>query len=182
MYLLEDVRIGSSDITEYLNTWLDHHARSRGKGDHEGLSKDESRDAVRELCGHMYENLSILDAKGSGLIASNAIITAIFSILALSQGDPTSVFRQGGFIQSAALILLIPSLLSLILNVSVLSVYWSTTREISEQTDVTDRARSLIRIRNERTRRYRLAFLLHMAVMMVALALLLLALLKTIPA
>lgn len=182
MYLLEDVRTGSSDITEYLNCWLDHYARSHGKSGHSALDEDEKRSAVRELCPHMYENLSILDAKSGALIASNSITTAIFSIIALNEADPESIFRLGGFIQSTALILLVPSLIALIFNVSVLFVYWSTTKEISELTSVSDRARSLIRIRNARTRRYRVAFLVHFAVLSAALTILLLALLKSIPA
>jgi hypothetical protein len=182
MHIIDDVRTNASDITEYLNCWLDHFARSHGKTGHSALDDDEQRDAVRELCGHMYENLSILDSKSSALIASNGLATAILSVLALASGDPADSLGDGGVISTVSLFLLVPSLVALILNVSVLLVYWSTSREIAEHTSVTDRARSLIRIRNERTRRYRLAFFIHMFVLVVALSILVLVLLKRIPA
>ena len=85
MYLLEDIRTGSDDITEYLNSWLGHYARSHGKDSHAGLNEDEQRNAVRELCSHLYENLSNW-IKEQRAIASNSITTAIFSIPANGPG------------------------------------------------------------------------------------------------
>lgn len=160
MYLLQDVQTGEKDIAAYLKAWLDRYAESHGKDSREPLSKDEESKAIRELCTDLYGDLSILDSKSNGLIASNAITTAVFSLLALS----SSLLGPGGPIQSAALLLLMLSIVALMLNVSVLYVYWSTTDDISH---VRGRVRveKLIRLRNGRTRRYRIAFLVHFAVL-----------------
>lgn len=167
MHLWGDLRTGAADISEYLNAWLDHHARSCGKPDRNHLAAEETRAAVRDLCAHMYENLSILDAKGSGLIGSNAATTAILSVLAFAAPTAGAGLWVSPMAHTASLVLLAPSLLALGLNVSVLHVFWSSAREISEQTGITDRARMLLRIRNERTKRYRLAFWLHMLVLVI---------------
>jgi hypothetical protein len=174
MYLLQDVRTRKSDISRYLKCWLDRYAESHGKESGAPLSKDEESKAVRELCTDLYGDLSILDSKSNGLIASNAITTAVFSLLALS----SSLLGPGGLIQSAALLLLMLSIVALMLNVSVLYVYWSTTDDISHVRGSV-RVEKLIRLRNRRTRRYRIAFLVHFAVLG-ALLILVLALLMGI--
>jgi len=181
MPMFEDIRTSATGISEYLNTWIDHYARSHGKSGRDNLSAEEERQAVRSLCSHMYENLSILDTKSSGLIGSNAITTAIFALLALSPSSAGTLFAATNVVRIVSMGFLIISLISLILNVSVLVVYWSTTTEYSEATSTVDRARSLIRIRNGRTRRYRVAFVIHLAILCLALTLFVAILLKALP-
>ena len=175
MPIFGDIITTASDISEYVTTWIDQYARSH---EIEKLNEDQERQAIHELCTHMYDNLTILDQKSSALVSSNALTTGILAILSFS-----SVAGEMGSnkVKSISLFLLTPSLLSLVLSVTVISVYWSTTREIAGQTGIRDRARSLLRLRSGRTLRYRLAYLLHLLVLCAALILMVLAFLKSAP-
>jgi hypothetical protein len=173
--LFGDIITTASDISEYVSAWVDQYARSH---EIQNLSEDQERQAVHELCDHMYQNLSILDQKSNALVASNALTTGILAILAFS--TPIAEFSAGR-VRQIALFLLTPSLISLILSVTVISVYWSTTREITGQTGIRDRARSLLRLRSGRTLRYRIAYLIHLLVLCAALIIMILAFLKTAP-
>lgn len=177
MSVFGDIVTTASDISEYITAWLDQYARG-----HEitALNDDQERQAIHELCDHMYQNLSILDSKSNALVASNAIITGILAFLTFSSPS-TNIFRSGSSIQQTALFLLTPSLISLVLSVTVISVYWSTTREITGQTGIRDRARSLLRLRSGRTLRYRLAYIIHLGVLTAALLIMILVFLKNIP-
>jgi hypothetical protein len=127
MQIFGDIVTRASDISEYVSAWVDQYARS-----HEipSLSEDQERQAIHELCAHMYENLTILDQKASALVSSNALTTGILAILGLS--SPIGGLEIGRA-RGISLFLLTPSLISLILSVTVISVYWSTTREITGQ-------------------------------------------------
>jgi hypothetical protein len=175
MRIFGDIVTTASDISEYVSAWVDHYARS-----HEItiLNEDQERQAIHELCAHMYENLTILDQKSSALVSSNALTTGILAILSFS--SPINGIATGR-VRDISLFLLTPSLISLLLSVTVISVYWSTTREITGQTGIQDRARSLLRLRSGRTLRYRIAYLLHLCVLGGALIIMILAFLKNAP-
>ena len=169
MPLFGDVITTSSDVSEYVSAWVDQYARSH---EIENLNEDQERQAIHDLCAHMYENLSILDQKSSALVSSNALTTGILAILAFT----SSAVEIGiGRVSDFCLALLTPSLISLVLSVSVINVYWSTTREITGQTGIADRARSLLRLRSSRTFRYRWAHLLHFGVLCSALLIMIVA-------
>jgi hypothetical protein len=182
MHLFDDVRTSSTDITSYLWAWLDAQARGYGKNDRSAFTDDEWRLAIHKLSAKLYEDLSILDAKANGLISTNSISTAVISFVTFSVNSGNGIIRSGELFKIFCYVLLLIAIASLLLNISVIYVYWSTTTEISEQTDVDDRARSLIRVRNERTRRYRVAFILHAVVLSIVFFLIIILMFKSLAA
>lgn len=166
MKLVGDLGTSSTEVTEYVDAWLGYHARSSGKEQHE-LTPAETRTAARDLCNHLYDNLTILDSKAAGLISANALMTGILSILAFTLPADQTAAAFSEVARFTALILLPVSLLSLGINASVLYVFWSNAKEIAGLVQPTDRARMLFRIRNERTKRYKIAFWMHLSVIFV---------------
>lgn len=118
-------------------------------------------DRHRELFQHLYDCLSILDAKSQSLLGFNSIILAVFAIFLTGElGSLQHIAANGGM----AMILT-----SSLLLLSVVWVHWSGTDDLSSQDE---HALRLLSVRNTRTRRYRLAWLLSVA-SLVALGLLL---------
>jgi hypothetical protein len=70
-------------------------------------------------------------------------------------------------------IITILSLASLLFVVSIVYVHWSTEEEL-RRPDLGSLARHLVEIRNRRTFRYRLAFAIHFAVILLAFVMILL--------
>lgn len=93
---------------------------------------------------HLYENLSILDAKSAALLQVNAILAAIFSIFLTS--------KTSEFVFFDSVIGIITTLISSYLLLDVVWVHWSTTDHMknSETHEL-----KLIEVRKERTICYR---------------------------
>jgi hypothetical protein len=175
MKLFEDVGTGADDIRKYLDAQRRHYARRCGKDDWDELDRKEKTKAAQDLCSHLYEDLSILDTKAGALIASNAIVTAIFALISLTPfgADPVPTTHSTMWFASTAFV--IGSLAALILNVSVLDLVWLTTSQIHEEADPDrdpfHRTGALVEQRNKRTKKYRIAYRLHLALLGLALVL-----------
>lgn len=169
MKLFEDVGTSANEISAYLDAQKKLYARRAGrKGWHE-LGAPQQTEAAQDLCSKIYEDLSILDGKASGLIASNAIVTAIFALIALAPMGASSVPADPGPFWFVSMGFVIVSLVALILNVLVLNLYWSTTSHIQAQAEPDSdpflRTRPLVERRNKRTKKYRIAYQLHLALL-----------------
>lgn len=175
MKLFEDVGTSAEDIGDYLDAQKQLYARRNGKTAWDKLSAQQRTEAAQDLCSKIYEDLSILDGKASGLIASNAITTAIFALIALAPLGADSVPTNPGPIWFISMGFVIVSLVALILNVLVLNLYWSTTSHIHAQAEPESdpflRNRPLVERRNKRTRKYRIAYQLHLGLLGLALGL-----------
>jgi hypothetical protein len=175
MNLFEDVGTSVEAIDQYLNAQKALYARRSGCKRWEDLDAPQQTEAAQDLCSKIYDDLSILDGKASGLIASNAIVTAIFALIALAPLGASSVPADPSPIWFASMGFVIVSLVALILNVLVLNLYWSTTSHIRLQaapnSDPFVRTRPLIERRNKRTRKYRIAYLLHIGLLAASLVL-----------
>lgn len=176
--LFDDVKSSSADVTQYLWAWLDSYARGMDKQDRNDLSETEWHNCINELCAKLYNDLSIIDTKASGLISSNSILTGILSLISFYSSSEASGALVTEGLKIITFSLLCASFIALMLNVSATYLYWSTVTEISTRTDVDDRARNLIRIRNSRTIRFRISFLLHMFVIFSGLLVVFTAMLK----
>ena len=180
----DDVGTSAEGINAYLDAQKLLYARRNGETGWDRLSAQQRTEAAQDLCSKIYEDLSILDSKASGLIASNAITTAIFALIALAPLGGDYVPTRPSPIWFISMGFVIVSLVALILNVLVLNLYWSTTSHIHAQaepdSDPFVRTRPLVERRNKRTRKYRIAYLLHLGLLGLAfllfLALLILAL------
>jgi len=115
------------------------------------------------LFDHLYDCLSILDAKSTSLLSFNSIIIAVFAIFMVSVplGFSWVVLNLGT----------IMVLISCFLLLSVVWVHWSTTAHLQNSDD---HAIILLDVRRSRTIKYRLAWYLSVAGM-VSLSLFLLA-------
>jgi hypothetical protein len=173
MQLFEDVGTRPEDIAKYLEAQKRHYARRSGKDDWNALDTREKTKAAHDLCSSLYQDLSIVDAKAGGLIASNAIVTAIFALVSLTPPGPGPAHAAPGLMWLASTGFVIVSLAALILNVSVLHLYWLTTEQIHEESDPDKdpflRAIGLVKRRNRRTKRYRIAYRLHLGLLALAL-------------
>jgi hypothetical protein len=115
------------------------------------------------LFDHLYECLSILDAKSASLLSFNSIIIAVFAIFLASEprGFSWAVLNFG------VAVILISCLLLLI----VVWVHWSTTAQLQSRED---HAIILLQVRSDRTFKYGLAWYFSVAGM-VALSLFLIS-------
>lgn len=171
MKLFEDVGTSAKDIRAYLAAQKRHYARRDGKKSWDEVDEKEKIEAAQDLCSSLYQDLSIVDAKAGGLIASNAIVTAIFALVSLTPpGAGGSETPDAMWFASTAIVIV--SLAALVLNVSVLNLYWLTASQIEQPEPDEDpflRAVELIKRRNRRTMRYRIAYRLHLALLAFAL-------------
>lgn len=128
------------------------------------LTRAATSEVHESLFQHLYGCLSILDAKAQSLLGFNSIILAVFAIFLtrpLSWGQSIAANAGMALILSSSLLLL-----------SVVWIHWSTTTDLG---DVDEHALRLLAVRNRRTLRYRVAWLLSVASLF-ALGLLLVAL------
>lgn len=108
------------------------------------LLEDRSQAAI---FSHLYENLSILDAKSASLLTFNAIIVAVFAIFASTQdGFLVRLFSTAGISLS---------LLSSAILMNVVWVHWSTRDHLS---DARTHEHTLLSVRRDRTIEYRKAW------------------------
>jgi hypothetical protein len=113
------------------------------------LSKVVKDEEHQDIFGHLYECLSILDSKSSSMLSSNSIIIAVFAIFMTGElGMREYVIVNIGM---AAIVF------STLLLLSVVWVHWSTTEDLNDP--VAHKAK-LLKVRNSRTWRYRLAWYL----------------------
>lgn len=99
------------------------------------------------LFNHLYENLSILDAKSASLLQFNSILIAVFTIF-LTAGITTIPFY-------VAVAGILATLASSYLLLEVIWVHWSTAdqMEVSESHGL-----KLLEVRKSRTILYRIAW------------------------
>jgi hypothetical protein len=164
MPLFSDIGTEPEDISHYVNVWLADWAREQSLGPYDHLDDSDKVAGVRSLCQKLYEDLSVLDAKASGLISTNAITTALISAAAFTVKNP---LIQVPFVvpHIALIVLLLFSITALALNASVLDLSWTKATELEERVQRRDRAKKLLAVRNKRTMRYRLSLLLHMVLL-----------------
>jgi hypothetical protein len=101
------------------------------------------------LFGHLYECLSILDAKSTSLLSFNSIIIAVFAIFMTAQ------LSSGEWIALNLGMTMV--LISCLLLLWVVWIHWSTTANLG---DLNGHALILLGVRRSRTIRYRLAWYL----------------------
>lgn len=106
----------------------------------------------KDLFDHLYSCLSILDAKSQSMLGFNSIILAVFAIFMTRDLTTTQWIVTN--IGMAAI------LCSALLLLSVVWVHWSTTKDCA---DVNSHSKRLLEVRNSRTVRYRLAWILAVA-------------------
>jgi len=110
-----------------------------------GMTKGEQP----KLFEHLYSCLSILDTKSSSLLASNAIISAVFAIFMSADLSPF----QWIIIHVGMALILASSLLLLL----VVWIHWSPTEDLN---DLAKYKIDLLRRRDSRTKRYEKAWIL----------------------
>jgi len=110
------------------------------------------------LFDHLYDCLSILDAKSQSLLGFNSIIVAVFAIF--MSGDVVKNRR----LAAVGMALTLASCLLLLL---VVWVRWSTPGEMKESEDRATLPHTLLAVRNERTIAYRLGWYLSFAAVLV---------------
>lgn len=103
----------------------------------------------KALFDHLYDCLSILDAKSTSLLSFNSIIIAVFAIFMASQ--------PGGLAWIALNVGMAMILLSCLLLLWVVWVHWSTTANLLH---LQNHALILLEVRRSRTIKYRLAWYL----------------------
>lgn len=94
-----------------------------------------------------YENLSILDGKSASLLQFNSVVLAVIAIFYTS--DRNSLLR---FVFAGALLV---SVVSCLLCLKVVWIHWSDTPSLQSPVE---HGRSLLRVRDLRTRLYRAAW------------------------
>jgi hypothetical protein len=102
-----------------------------------------------KLFEHLYGCLTILDSKSSSLLAFNSIIIAVFAVFLTA---PTHLGFYGGVCVGAGMTAVI---VSCFLLLSVVWVYWSTTDDFHNRDN---HAFHLLKVRRDRTLKYRLAW------------------------
>lgn len=105
--------------------------------------------AQEPVFNHLYENLSILDAKSASLLQFNSVLVAVFTIF-LTNDD---VLKTASFYVGVAGIL--ATLISCYLLLEVVWVHWSTNNHM---TTPEAHALKLLEVRKERTILYRKAW------------------------
>lgn len=122
----------------------------------DALSRIAASETHQELFQHLYGCLSILDAKAQSLLGFNSIILAVFAIfLTRPLSSSQAVAAHGGM----AIILL-----SSLLLLSIVWIHWSTTADLA---DADVHAQRLLSVRNRRTVRYRVAWLMSVVSLLV---------------
>lgn len=106
----------------------------------------------QELFHHLYDCLSILDAKSTSLLSFNSIIIAVFAIFMASE--------PRGFAWIAVNFGMAMILVSCLLLLSVVWVHWSTTANLEDREN---HALILLDVRRSRTIKYRLAWYFSVA-------------------
>ena len=108
-------------------------------------------DPKQELIfSHLYENLTILDAKAASLLQFNSILVAVFTIFLTTESSSLSL---DSFCVAVAGIL--STLISCSLLLEVVWVHWSTS---SHMTTPEAHGSKLLEVRKERTVLYRIAW------------------------
>ena len=109
----------------------------------------QERKQDQDLFDHLYQSLSILDAKSQSLLGFNSLLAAVFAIF--MQGDLIDKNRRFAAIGIAL------TLASSLLLLLVVWVQWSTPTEMSHRTTFPV---TLLALRKERTIEYRLGWYL----------------------
>ncbi|WP_293004959.1 hypothetical protein [Nitrosomonas sp.] len=100
------------------------------------------------IFAHLYENLSILDAKAASLLQFNSILLAVLAIFLTADAISSTAF----FITIAGIFLI---LISSYLLLDVVWVHWSAADHMHIRED---HELKLLEVRRSRTRLYRIAW------------------------
>jgi hypothetical protein len=111
------------------------------------LTSVTSSDARQDVFDHLYACLTILDSKSASLLGFNSIITAVFAIFLTQRLTARETFVAN--LGMAAV------LVSAMLLLTVLWIRWATTDELA---DGGAYALQVLRVRNDRTVRFRVAW------------------------
>lgn len=122
--------------------------------------RSNENDHQRQLFDFFYQALNILDSKTSNLMRFNSIQFAICSLL-ISPNIKDSAL-QGDFWSTAVISIAVGAILSFISAFILLTVIWVHWSETDDLTDAQSHLHRLLSIRNSRTRRYRIAWMVSM--------------------
>lgn len=164
----EDVRTDPESVRKYIDSWTYFYFIKSGHNPKavEEYQPNNKGEAFAALFDHIYNNLSILDRKALCLTISCSFFSA--SLLAILPGMQE---RTGSILLTSVIYLsLMGSLFALVLSLSVVLVHWSTSDELVRP-DLDSLVRHVVLIRNLRTFRYRIAWLMHVSVIGISLIL-----------
>lgn len=179
-----DTPLSDIDVGRYLDTWEKYHNEMENvEFDHNSKRGSEFQPnklrAANTLSDHLYQNLSIIDAKASALITSNSIVTGLIFAAIINRQiflhSKSTVININKYryeinvyscFSSITTFLLMLSLIALYINLSVVKVKWSAADDFHSRETPFDRARSLIKTRSRRTRTYRLSLFIHRIVIL----------------
>ena len=141
--LFADAPILRPALGRYVDAKIMQALRLRGLGP--SLPEGDQRISVlKAVYDDLYKDLNALDAKASGLASANAVV---FAVLTLALTETSPLLFKLAFCLSA---------LSLVCVLTVIFVRWSTAVEIEEAT-LEGMVKTICRVRNSRTIRYRIA-------------------------
>lgn len=167
MWVWADTRTDRTSVLNYIDAWSCFWLVKEGRYN-EKSSQDELKklapSAYGALVDHVYQNLTILDAKSNVLIASASIFTAALGII-LSTGHS---LNENWLVVSLSVTTFI-SLISVIFTLSVVYVHWSSAADLNDL-HIVNHVYRLVDIRNSRTLRFRIAWTLHIVVIVFSFA------------
>jgi hypothetical protein len=113
-------------------------------------SLDKLLNSIEKECifTHLYESLSILDAKSASLLQFNSVLVAIFTIFITSDKIHPLPYYIGA-------IGILTTLISCAFLLEVVWIHWSTTEHVNTPEE---NAVKLLQVRKERTILYRKAW------------------------
>ncbi len=154
----EDAPTTFEEIQRHIQAKVTTSLKVRRQQKFEDLEDSEKIQMKLDIYDGFFRDLAILDAKAGALATSNAILAGFIAIV-ISQPREGSAGQSIDGVPFLLLISFIAAVLSLILTISVLYVRWSTTEELERRT-LEGMVEEICRVRNGRTRRFRVALYL----------------------
>jgi len=149
LLILKDLPLNESAEDRYISAWKTLL----------GGSKLKAHELERDLWGHLYENLNILDGKAHSLIQLTGVLVAAYAVVLtlLMPGDHAAPgnHQQSSVSVVELLVFILGSVyaaVAVFLSLLVIWVHWSSHQEIA---NLNAHIRTLIRIRNQRTVNFR---------------------------
>ena len=110
----------------------------------DALVKTEAKEMHRDLFGHLYGSLTILDTKSASLLQFDSILIAVYSIYIVT--------TKSELFATCLAIGIIFVILSTVILLNVVWVHWSTTDDLRNPAE---HILNLLSVRNRRTVLYR---------------------------
>jgi len=110
----------------------------------DALAKTAAKEMHRDIFGHLYTSLTILDTKSASLLQFDSILIAVYSIYIVNaRSEIFALWLSAGVISV---------ILSAMTLLNVVWIHWSTTGDFL---DPADHVLDLLSVRNRRTVLYR---------------------------